>query len=230
MTPDWNQMAAVTMGSDYIKNLHDRYLPQEPREDEDAYLGRIYRSVLSPFCLRLIENAAGLVLRRPIQIDGDDYWERLQQKRRRPGLLRQRIRPPRPSQQPDLRPLRHPRRLPHRPRHPHPPRRSPAGTPPLLHQHRRPPNLGLASEEYTTQQPTNPSPPPRVGLRPRRRLRRKTRRTNPRHLPRPLRNLEHRRNRLLRHLQPRHNPPNPHLQQPNGHADEQTTPRRHRIP
>ncbi len=75
MTPDWNQMAAVTMGSDYIKNLHDRYLPQEPREDQDAYLGRIYRSVLSPFCLRLIENAAGLVLRRPIQIDGDDYWK-----------------------------------------------------------------------------------------------------------------------------------------------------------
>ena len=75
MTPAWNEMAAVTMGSDYIKNLHDRYLPQEPREDEDAYLGRIYRSVLSPFCLRLIENAAGLVLRRPIQIDGDDYWK-----------------------------------------------------------------------------------------------------------------------------------------------------------
>ena len=75
MTPDWNTMAAVTMGSDYIKNLHDRYLPQEPREDEDAYLGRIYRSVLSPFCLRLIENAAGLVLRRPIQIDGDTYWK-----------------------------------------------------------------------------------------------------------------------------------------------------------
>lgn len=75
MTPDWNTIAAVTSGSDYIKNLHDRYLPQEPREDEDAYHARIYRSVLSPFCLRLIENAAGLVLRRPIQIDGDDYWK-----------------------------------------------------------------------------------------------------------------------------------------------------------
>ena len=75
MTPDWNTMAAVTSGSDYIKNLHDRYLPQEPREDEDAYKSRIYRSVLSPFCLRLIENAAGLVLRRPIQIDGDKYWK-----------------------------------------------------------------------------------------------------------------------------------------------------------
>ena len=74
MTPDWNTMAAVTMGSDYIKNLHDRYLPKEPREDDDAYTSRIYRSVLSPFTLRLIENAAGLVLRRPISIDGDRYW------------------------------------------------------------------------------------------------------------------------------------------------------------
>ena len=75
MTPDWNTMAAVTRGSDYIKNLHDRYLPQEPRESDDAYQSRIYRSVLSPFCLRLIENAAGLVLRRPISVDGDTYWK-----------------------------------------------------------------------------------------------------------------------------------------------------------
>ena len=75
MTPHWNTMAAVTMGSDYIKELHDRYLPKEPREDDDAYAGRIYRSVLSPFTLRLIENAAGMVLRRPITVDGDSYWD-----------------------------------------------------------------------------------------------------------------------------------------------------------
>jgi hypothetical protein len=74
MTPDWNVMAAVTNGSDFIKELHDRYLPQEPREDKDAYAARIGRSVLSPFTLRLIENAAGMVLRRPITVDGDDYW------------------------------------------------------------------------------------------------------------------------------------------------------------
>ena len=75
MTPHWNTMAAVTMGSDYIKELHDRYLPREPREDDDAYESRIYRSVLSPFTLRLIENAAGMVLRRPITVDGDEYWD-----------------------------------------------------------------------------------------------------------------------------------------------------------
>ena len=75
MTPHWNTMSAVTMGSDYIKELHDRYLPREPREDDDAYKSRIYRSVLSPFTLRLIENAAGMVLRRPITVDGEKYWD-----------------------------------------------------------------------------------------------------------------------------------------------------------
>lgn len=74
MTPDWNTMAAVTQGSAYIRQLHNHYLPQEPREDDDAYQSRIYRSVLSPFTLRLIENAAGMVLRRPITVDGDEYW------------------------------------------------------------------------------------------------------------------------------------------------------------
>ena len=75
MTPDWNTMAAVTNGSDFMKELHGRYLPQEPREDDDAYAARIGRSVLSPFTLRLIENAAGMVLRRPVVVDGDDYWK-----------------------------------------------------------------------------------------------------------------------------------------------------------
>ena len=75
MTADWNTMSAVTNGTDYLRELHGRYLPQEPREDEDAYYARISRSVLSPYTLRLIENAAGMVLRRPITVDGDNYWK-----------------------------------------------------------------------------------------------------------------------------------------------------------
>ena len=74
MMADWATMAAVTNGSDYIKRAHTAYLPQEPREDDDAYRTRVQRSVLSPYTLRLIENAAGLVLRRPITVDGDAYW------------------------------------------------------------------------------------------------------------------------------------------------------------
>jgi hypothetical protein len=77
MMPDWGVMAAVTRGTNYIRDLSETYLPQEPREDEDAYRTRVDRSVLSPYTSRLIETAAGAILRKPIQIEGDPYWQEL---------------------------------------------------------------------------------------------------------------------------------------------------------
>jgi hypothetical protein len=74
MMPDWGVMAAVTRGTNYIRDLSETYLPQEPREDEDAYSTRVDRSVLSPYTSRLIETAAGAILRKPIHIEGDQYW------------------------------------------------------------------------------------------------------------------------------------------------------------
>jgi hypothetical protein len=70
-------MAAVTRGTNYIRDLSETYLPQEPREDDDAYTTRVDRSVLSPYTSRLIETAAGAILRKPIHIEGDEYWLRL---------------------------------------------------------------------------------------------------------------------------------------------------------
>jgi hypothetical protein len=67
-------MAAVTRGTNYLRDLSETYLPQEPREDEDAYQTRVDRSVLSPYTSRLIETAAGAILRKPIHIEGDQYW------------------------------------------------------------------------------------------------------------------------------------------------------------
>ena len=61
-------------GTDFIRYYAPTYLPQEPREPEDAYQTRVQRSVLSPYTVRLIDNAAGLILRRPIELEGDDYW------------------------------------------------------------------------------------------------------------------------------------------------------------
>jgi hypothetical protein len=52
----------------------ETYLPQEPREDNDAYETRVDRSVLSPYTSRLIETAAGAILRKPIHVEGDPYW------------------------------------------------------------------------------------------------------------------------------------------------------------
>jgi hypothetical protein len=77
MMPDWGVMAAVTRGTNYIRDLSETYLPQEPREDEDAYRTRVDRSVLSPYTSRLIETAAGAILRKPIQVEGDPYWQEL---------------------------------------------------------------------------------------------------------------------------------------------------------
>ena len=74
MMPDWQVMAAVTNGTNYLRDLAATYLPQEPREDDDAWEARINRSVLSPFTSRLIETAAGTILRKPIHIEGDPFW------------------------------------------------------------------------------------------------------------------------------------------------------------
>jgi hypothetical protein len=79
MMEDWQVMAAVTRGTSYIRDLSETFLPQEPREDDDAYQTRVARSVLSPYTGRLIETAAGSILRKPIQISGDDYWIELSQ-------------------------------------------------------------------------------------------------------------------------------------------------------
>lgn len=79
MMPDWSVMAAVTKGTNYIRDLSETYLPQEPREDDDAYATRVDRSVLSPYTSRLIETAAGAILRKPIHIEGDPYWLELAQ-------------------------------------------------------------------------------------------------------------------------------------------------------
>ena len=74
MMPDWSVMAAVTRGTNYLRDLCETYLPQEPREDDDAYQTRVDRSVLSPYTSRLIETAAGAILRKPIHVEGDPYW------------------------------------------------------------------------------------------------------------------------------------------------------------
>lgn len=77
MMPAWDVITAVTNGSDYMRSLCKRYLPKEPREKDDAWLSRVRRSVVTPATSRLIENAAGLVLRKPITLEGgDDFWRK----------------------------------------------------------------------------------------------------------------------------------------------------------
>ena len=75
MQAGWNVITAVTNGSDYMRSLANVYLPQEPRESANAWASRVRRSVVTPATSRLIESAAGLVLRRPVTLEGGDpFW------------------------------------------------------------------------------------------------------------------------------------------------------------
>jgi hypothetical protein len=74
MRDRWEIMQAVTSGTEYLHEHAEIYLPQEPRELPDPWKARVNRSTLTPFVRRLISNAAGLVLRRPIRLEGGDPW------------------------------------------------------------------------------------------------------------------------------------------------------------
>jgi hypothetical protein len=74
MRDRWEIMHAVINGTEYLHEHAALYLPREPREEEDSWKARVNRSVLTPFTKRLISNAAGMVLRRPIHLEGGDPW------------------------------------------------------------------------------------------------------------------------------------------------------------
>ena len=70
----WEIMKAVTSGTEYLRDNCEAFLPLEPREDYTAYLSRVNRSVFTPYTQRLLRAAAGLILRKPISVQGDPYW------------------------------------------------------------------------------------------------------------------------------------------------------------
>lgn len=83
MREKWEIIRAVTSGTEYLHRNADTYLPREPREgktktaegrDYDPWQKRVNLSVLAPFVKRLIHNAAGMVLRRKIKLEGGDPW------------------------------------------------------------------------------------------------------------------------------------------------------------
>ena len=82
MSVSWLPIDCCTGGTAFFRYNADYFLPQEPAELEDAWHRRIYRATFAPFTVRIAEQAAGLVLRKPIvlkskQQDGDvdPYWE-----------------------------------------------------------------------------------------------------------------------------------------------------------
>jgi hypothetical protein len=58
------------MGGTYgMRKKHRRYLPQEPREQDESYDNRLARSVCPPFYQRLERMLAGMLTRKPVRLE-----------------------------------------------------------------------------------------------------------------------------------------------------------------
>jgi hypothetical protein len=82
MSVHWLPIDCCVGGTAFFRANAEMFLSQEPAELEDAWRRRVSRATFSPFTVRIAEQAAGLVLRKPIvleskQQDGevDPYWE-----------------------------------------------------------------------------------------------------------------------------------------------------------
>ena len=84
MSVSWFPIDVCTGGTNFFRYNAETLLPQEPAELEDAWQRRVSRATFSPFTVRIAEQAAGLVLRKPIVLESkeqdgevDPYWEEL---------------------------------------------------------------------------------------------------------------------------------------------------------
>ena len=82
MSTSWFPLDVCTGGTAFFRYNAEMLLPQEPQELEDAWQRRVSRATLTPFTVRIAEQAAGLVLRKPIVLESkeqdgevDPYWE-----------------------------------------------------------------------------------------------------------------------------------------------------------
>ena len=82
----WQPIKVCVGGTQAFRENAGQLLPLEPREDEAAWGRRVSHAVLSPYCTRIAEQAAGLILRKPIQLEPqekegeiDPFWEEFKQ-------------------------------------------------------------------------------------------------------------------------------------------------------
>lgn len=82
MSEWWQPIKVCAGGTQTFRENAPNLLPQEPREDEAAWRRRTSHAVLSPFLTRIAEQAAGLIMRKPLVFESkeaegvvDEYWE-----------------------------------------------------------------------------------------------------------------------------------------------------------
>ena len=81
MSERWQPMLVCMGGTQAFRENAGQLLPIEPKEDEAAWRRRVSHAVLSPFTMRIADQAAGLIMRKPIQLEPkeengevDEYW------------------------------------------------------------------------------------------------------------------------------------------------------------
>lgn len=81
MSPQWQPVADVLSGTIGMRSLAGKYLPRLCNESDECWQSRINRSSLTPLFQRVVKAAVGLILRKPIYLDGGDeaYWEEWRQ-------------------------------------------------------------------------------------------------------------------------------------------------------
>ena len=75
--PAWETMHAVLRGNQYLRRIARDYIPALPNETDECYSRRLQQALFTPYTARVIDAAIGLILRKPIQLEGGDetYWE-----------------------------------------------------------------------------------------------------------------------------------------------------------
>lgn len=67
--PHWGLIEHLLGGTYKIRKGTRKFLPQEPRELDEAYDNRLQRSVLAPYYVRLERMLAGMLTRKPVRLD-----------------------------------------------------------------------------------------------------------------------------------------------------------------
>lgn len=70
--PHWILIEDLMSGTYGMRKKHRRYLPQEPREQDESYDNRLARSVCPPYFQRLERMLAGMLTRKPVRLEDTD--------------------------------------------------------------------------------------------------------------------------------------------------------------
>lgn len=75
--PAWSTMRAVLEGNQYLRQVSQDYIPMLPNESRECYQRRADQALFTPYTSRVIDAAIGLIMRKPIELEGGDeaFWE-----------------------------------------------------------------------------------------------------------------------------------------------------------